>query len=326
MKHLYNPFDTLLFQQNICFLTGKKLEQEQYVSAFPTWLMERYNLQEATIMMLNGNRVKYKNMLLPASDEVVKAIEQLDETTQKAFEQGYDAVKALPEITLFHWMARVLYGVLYQDFTYAIQEQIQRGVIFNVSDLLKRKLKNLLFMLQSLVTPIKFIHFSPYTIQCYRVKISKDILNYKDETHHFNFCLGMNGFAIAACLQDNGAVGKYLQEVLEKIGHVELHPAQFEELYGRFIYANYLLRDMPDYSINQEGETFEFSLPADVDNQQPIFRQWEDKTFAQVLANAWKPWGITLEEIYSYPNSPISYLIDEYTNEFITSDKVNLPF
>jgi len=325
MQELYNPFEELKFENNVCFLTGKKLEKEQYISAFPTWLIERYNLQESTIMMLNGNRVKYKNMLLPASDEVVKAIEQLDITTQKAFEQGYNATKELPEIILFQWMTRVLYGVLYQDFVYSINEQTTREP-FAVSTLMKRKLKNLLYMLQSLIVPIKFKDFTPWTMMCYRVNISKDILNYKDETHHFNFCLGMNGFAIAACLQDNGDVKNYLQEVLDKIGEAELHPAQFEELYGRFLYANYLLRDNTDYEITEEGDAFVFNKPIDNHSHLPKFKKWEDKTFSQVLANHWKPWGITLEEIYSFPNSPISYLIDEYTNEFIKPEQVNLPF
>lgn len=326
MRQLYNPFELLTFKQDICFLTGQHLTKEQYIPAFPIWLIERYQLQEATLMMLNGNRVKYSQMLLPASDDVVKTIKLLDATTQKAFEEGYASVKALPEIALFQWMVRVLYGVLYQDFSYAINAQALRGEPFHVSDLLKRKLKNLLFMLQSLVVPIQFKEFLPWTICCYPVNISKDILNYKDESHHFNFCLGMNGFAIAACLQDNAAVGNYLKDVLDKIDNETLHPAQFEELYSKFLYANYLLRELPDYTITTNEDAYVFHLPKDEHSHLPLFNKWQDTTYAQVLANHWKPWGIRLEEIYSFPNSPISYLIDEFTQQFIKPEQVNLPY
>ena len=60
------------------------------------------------------------DMLLPASKEVAMAISESDKLTQKAFEEGYESVVQLPEIILFQWMAHVMYGVLYQDISYAI--------------------------------------------------------------------------------------------------------------------------------------------------------------------------------------------------------------
>jgi len=328
MKHPpYNPFEPFSFNKDTCFLTGKKLDDSNrnFVLSIPEWILKRYNLEDITIVMLDSNRMKYKEMLLPASDEAVKAINELDEVTQKAFGQGYEAVIKLPEITLFQWMARVLYGVVYHDFVFAIRQHKERGTDAQPSPLLQRKLKNLHFMLQSLIRPVKFKDFTPWTIRCYQVNISKDIFNYKDEPHRLNFCLGMNGFGIIACLQDNGEVATYHQKVLEKVGSARLHPAQFEELYGLFIYANYLLREIPDYKLTEEGDSLVFHLP-DFDRAAPLFAEWKDETFAQVLANLWQPWGITLEKIYTFPNSPISYLIDESTNEFIKPERVTLPF
>lgn len=324
----YDPFRSMSFYGDTCFLTGKKIadRKENKVHALPEWLIDRYDLDIAGITMLNGNRMKYRDMLLPASEEVIKAIEKMDEITRIAFEQGHDAVIKLPELTLFQWMARVFYGVLYQDFLYAIGLHGKKGETFPVSGYMKKKLSNLLFMMHSLIRPVQFINFSPWSIKCYRVNISKDVLNYKDETHHLNFCLGMNGFGIVACLQDNGEVEKYNHDIVEKIGNTMLHPAQFEELYGRFMYANYLRRDVSDYVLNEEGDTLVFSLPDDPRKELPRFGEWQDKTFAQVLANLWQPWGIPIEKIYSFPNSPISYLINENTNEFIRPEQVDLPF
>ncbi len=324
----YNPFRYLEFQQNICFLTGKKLETDEQhtVAAFPEWLVERYHLQDASIAMLGGNRMKYKDMLLPASQETAAAIKHLDSITQTAFEHGYDAVIQLPEHTIFQWMARVLYGVLYQDLVYAIRQHQAKGKNFQISDVLQLRLKNLHLMLQSLVTPIEFNGFVPWSMKCYSVNISKDILNYKDETQDLNFCLGMNGFGIIACLQDNGAVAQFNHDVLEKIGAATLHPAQFEELYGRFVYSNYLLRKNSSYMLTESNGKLIFNLPEDVQNTPPQFATWQDEVFAQVLANLWRPWGITLEKIHQFPNSPISYLIDERTYQFIEAEKVDLPF
>lgn len=319
----------MTFQPDICFLTGRRLEGSAKFSipVFPKWLIDRYHLEEATLTMLEWNKMKYTDMMLPASEEVFEAIEALDAVTQKAFEQGYDAVIQLPELTIFQWMARVMYGVLYQDFTYSISKKAAKGSSFHISPLMERKLKNLLFMLQSFIRPVEFKGFTPWSIKCYRVNISKDILNYKDETHKLNFCLGMNGFSIAACLQDNGAVANFNKDILDAIGDATLHPAQFEELYGRFMYTNYLLRELPDYSITEkENGTLIFHLPEFPDQEKPQLAPWQDEIFAQVLANMWEPWGIPLKQIHKFPDAPISFLINDFTHQFIPSEALKLDY
>lgn len=327
--HLFNPFENLSFQPDICFLTGKKLNGKDKfeVPVFPKWLIDRYHLENASLTMLEWNRMKYVDMLLPASSEVAEAINRLDDLTRKAFEQGYDAVAELPELTIFQWMARVMYGVLYQDFTYSISRRAAKGSSFEVSRLMQHKLKNLLFMLQSLIRPVIFDGFTPWSMKCYRVNISKDILNYKDETHKLNFCLGMNGFGIAACLQDNGEVAKFNEDVIKAVGDATLHPAQFEELYGRFMYTNYLLRELPDYPITEkEDGILVFQLPDHPNKELPKFAPWQDEIYAQVLANMWEPWGIPLKQIYTFPNSPISYLVNEFTHQYIPAEQIKLDY
>ena len=105
-----------------------------------------------------------------------------------------------------------------------------------------------------------------------------------------------------------------------------MHPAQFEEMYGRFIYSNYLLRKLPDYKIRNENGTTVFELPEIAAGEMKKFSPWQDEIFAQVLANLWKPWGLTMNDIYTFPNSPLSYLINERTYEFIPPDYIGLPF
>lgn len=325
---LFNPFEPLSFGQDICFLTGQKLDEsnKHLVSAFPTWVLERYNLGQKNLVMLDYHQIKYKDLLLPASKEVAEAVNNLDKITQKAFEEGYEAVIKLPELTLFQWMARVMYGVLYQDFTYVISQHKKTGENLEFNSLTHQKVKNLHFMLQSLVRPIVFNGFKPWSMRVYRINISKDIFNYKDETRNLNFCLMMNDFGIASSLQDNESVANYNIDVLNEIGNATLHPAQFEELYARFIYTNYIMRNFDDYTLTQEDETIVFTLADDTHKAYPRFSAWVDETFAQVLANFWKPWGITITQIHTPPNSPISYLINEVTREFIKPEEITLPY
>lgn len=324
----YNPFQPMCFDSNTCFLSGKKMEQnENYpVPAFPTWLLKRYDLMDASITMLSGQRMKYVDMVLPATIEVHERIVELDRLTQEAFEAGYERVIELPELTLFQWMARVMYGVIYHDFSFEWKHHSKYDRPFKISPLLQQKYTHLHRMLGSLIHPVVFEDFTPWTMRCYRVNLSKDILNYKDETQDLNFCLNMNGFGVIACLQDNGAIGRYHADLLKRIGDAQLHPAQFEELYGHMVYANYLLQHNPDYVCTWQDGKLVFQLPPTALPEDRWYAPWRDDIFAQVLTNLWKPWGLSLNQIHTFPNSPLSFLVNERTLEFIDASKVDLPY
>ena len=65
---LFNPFQPISFKENICFLTGKHLSENEIhtIPVFPEWLISRYKLEEASITMIDNHKMKYKNIQLPA--------------------------------------------------------------------------------------------------------------------------------------------------------------------------------------------------------------------------------------------------------------------
>lgn len=326
--YLYNPFENLEFEPDICFLSGERLTMEHRatVQVFPDWLLGRYHMEQAVISMLYGNKMKYADMKLPVAPRVKKALDSLEQKIKVAFESGYDAVKQLDEQNLFHWMTKILYGVFYQDFLFAIEVAKRDQKPFKLSPLMTQKLKNLHFCLQSLIKPIHFKQFKPWSIHCFKINISKDILNYKDEPQQFNFCWAMNDFGIIACLQDNEEIGKKEKTLWNAFEDKALHPIQFEELYARILYYNYTLRPALDYQIDLTEKGFEFYYEDTNPKYPQKFATWRDDIFAQVLTNAWKPWGIELKDIYHFPNTPRSYVWSEMKNEIIPFEKINLPY
>ena len=327
---LYNPFLELKLDPEECFLTGKKLNSpEEKIYVFPEWIMDRYSLRDKTFTMLGDfNIVKYSDLKLPCSVEIVeKALNPLESEIEKAFTAGYDEVKKVSEEKLFQWMAKLVYGILYNDLSIAKQEQNRRGEKFSLSPYLQNRFRNLHLILQSLVVPMEFKDFKPWSIEIVRIKYSKDVFNYKDETNKLNFSLGMNDFGIVCCLQDNSENSKFHKELMDKISDKVLHPIQFEELCGRFIYSNYLLKRFPEYSIHTtEEKAYVELLPTAIQNQKQLFDPWEDEMFGQVLANYWKPWGIAMSDIIVFPNAPISFLVNDYNDELIEPESISLPY
>jgi hypothetical protein len=328
---LFNPFETLYFDSKTCFLTGKDLQSvEEEICIFPDWILDRFSLRNKKFRMLDQvTGIQYEDLKLPCSLEVKNAFGILDEEIKKAFDAGYEEVKKIAEERLFLWMAKSVYGVLYNDMTLEISRSSKRknGKEFKLSNFLKERFGKFHLMLQSLIVPMEFKNVKPWSIKIVRLKYSKDTFNYKDEPTNLNFSLGMNGFGIVACLQDNGAVGKNQEDIIHKISDKILHPIQFEELCARFLYTNYLLRKKAQHHIElTEEKVIIESLPMAESSEEPLFAPWKEDMFAQVLAGYWEPWGFTKNEIITPPNSPISFLENDYTHEFIEPDSISLPF
>lgn len=330
LTSLFNPIDNLYLNNNTCFLTGADLSSEdECISVFPEWIMERFALRDKPFKMMDlVTGIRYRDITLPCTATVKKLLHSLDQEIQEAFAGGYEGVKNIPEERLFLWMGKIVYGVLYHDLCLEIKRasKHQSGKPFNLSPVLKRRFGLFHLMLQSLVVPISFQGAKPWSVGIVRLKYSRDTFNYRDEPIKLNFSLGMNGFGIVACLQDGGAVARREQPIMRKIGEHILHPIQFEELCGRFLYANYLLKQTAVCDIQQDAEqiTIETLYP-DVD-ESLLFSPWDSNMFAQVLTGYWDTWGYTKKNIFSLPGVPISFLENDYTQEFINPETISLPY
>ncbi len=328
---LFNPFETLHFEEKTCFLTGEDLPSvDSKIAVFPDWILDRFSLNEQRFKMLDQvTGIHYGDLKLPCSDKVKNEFEKLELEIKNSFEAGYEEVKKIPEERLFLWMGKFVYGVLYNDLVLEISRSKKRpnGKEFKLSDFLKLRFSKFHLMLQSLIVPMEFEGVTPWSIEIVKLKYSKDIFNYKDEPTNLNFSLGMNGFGIISCLQDNGAVARKEKNLLEKIDEKILHPIQFEELSARFLYSNYLLKNRGRINIEvEEDKVIITSFPSKKTTSESLFTPWDEDMFAQVLAGYWEPWGFTKKDIINLPDSPISFLENDYTHEFIEPETIDLPF
>jgi hypothetical protein len=122
---LFNPFETLHFNAETCFLTGNDLQTtDEPICIFPDWIVDRFSLREKRFRLLDQvSGIRYDDLKLPCCADVRQAFNILDEEIKKAFQSGYDAVKKIPEEKLFLWMAKIVYGVIYNEITMEINLQ-----------------------------------------------------------------------------------------------------------------------------------------------------------------------------------------------------------
>jgi len=310
---LYNPFSSFRFDNKVCFLSGEALTSaDEKIQVFPVWMMQAFQLEEQPFKMLDESTITYKQLQLPCSYEVSQALDKIELEIETAMNVGYSAVKDLPTTTLFQWVGKILYGVVFNEIQAGIRQAVLSGEEMNFSQALVHKFRNLHAMLQSLLVPMEFEHQLPFSIQIFPVNKADNTFMYRDEINTLIFSLRMKDFAIIATLQDNGTHAIYHEDILEKIkGHI-LHPIQFEEICARYFYSAYLFNRLPEYTYMETPQkVYVEPMPLNDFTLKPIFDPWTVKTYGQVLENFWKPWGYLLFEIIKDPEHPMTFITDE---------------
>jgi len=307
---LYNPFQNFDFLYKTCFLSGKTFNSPVVQTPLiPKWLLEQANLTgEEQIQFLDESIRSYNTLVIPVNSEVNdQFLSPLEEKIETAFAQGYKGVSALPELDLFNWTGKFLYGFVYIEMHAALRKEMTADGL-NMSQSLMMKFANLNFMLQNLYTSIAFEDFTPWSITVVKLENEETSFSFRDEINTLTFSLKMKDFGIIACLQDNGTNKRYHQDIINEVKDQALTAEQFEELSARFYYSAYLFNRLPEYTFMPvEGTTYIEAMPLRGNMSKPLFDVWQHKIYAQVLENFWKPWGYTLFEIIKNPEQPISF-------------------
>lgn len=320
---LFNPFKDLVLNEYFCFLSGDLTTKNMTV--FPEWLMDHFKFGDEKIEMMDKAKFyKYSDLVLPCTPEVKEAFEALDVKVQAAYKNGFEGMASLDQELLFQWTGRIVYGLLYYEMIYEKDSMLAKGKEFVLSGTLKKRFGYFHLMLQSVIKPISFVGKKPWSIAVFPLKYTSDIFSYRDDPINLMFSFGVNGFGFIACLQDNGVIGEKQKELLDKMkGHV-LHPIQFEELFARFHYSDYILQYSPAYKIKDENNRI--TIEIETAGRQPSFGLWNNDIFSQLLSNYWQVYGIEKEEILRFQKPPISFIENPYTKDFIKPESIDLPF
>ena len=320
---LFNPFKDLVLNEHFCFLSGTLTDKS--ISVFPEWLMNHFKFGDEKIEMMDkAKSYNYSDLKLPCTLEVKEAFDALDTKVESAYKKGFEGIAALDQELLFQWTGRMVYGLLYYEMLYEKDRMLAKGEEFELSGTLKKRFGYFHLMLQSVIKPVSFIGKKPWSIAVFPLKYTSDIFSYRDDPINLMFSFGVNGFGFIACLQDNGVIGDKQKELLDKMkGHV-LHPIQFEELFARFHYSDYILQYTPEYKIGNEDN--KITIEIETAGKQAIFGPWDNDMFSQLLSNYWQVYGIEKEEILRFQKPPISFIENPYTNDFINPESIDLPF
>ncbi|SDY19040.1 hypothetical protein [Hymenobacter psychrophilus] len=312
---LYDPFDGMRFGLEACFLCGTPTTPPQdTVPVFADWLMDRYQLRERPIKLLDMRIVTYPELRIACCARCrTRHVEPLEAHLEAISRQGVRGFRELDEQTLFLWLGKMFYGILVTEL---INQQDPLAVpqypLAENAQMLRR-FQAFFQPLQALRVPMEYDDFVPGSVFILETDSAQDDMEfeYDDDLSTLTFSIKLDETVLVACLVDNGIIGRAMGRVYQQARR-PLHPVQAAEFKARIYYAAYLLNVVPDYFARpvkpHDQEVVLDSLIDDVTGS--IFNPWDNSAYAQSLLEMWKRWQIPLSDILADPALPLSYLHD----------------
>lgn len=324
VKMPYNLDEDMAFTNDRCFLCGAYLKdggKEEHV--FPKWLLNKYDLWNARIGLLNGTDIPYRQLTVPCCVQCNgEHLSQIEKAVAAAAEHGYDGFAELDEIVLFQWMAKIFYGLQFRELSLIANRcDPNAGTIITCEQLADYRFLHCL--LQSIRKPYKFEGPRPWSMFIYQTHSYGDIrdFDYHDAVVPCTFSIRLGNAGIIAALSDHGAIRAIGSQIMHSYCGHKLHPMQFQEIAAEVHYNAARLNRTPTYFFITDEEcenavTRVLPLPLRTYSTKSLFNDWDQSMYAKVLWSYWKEWGYDLDDIISSDGRIWSLLRDQ-CGEFI---------
>jgi len=328
----YNPFDSMSFTYDRCFLCGQALEDsstDEHV--FPKWLLHKYNLWDKIIYLINRTELPYRLMKIPCCSTCNNEyLSSLENEIKNAVEQGYDEFIKLDELKIFQWIAKIFYGILFRELSLLVERKDPSLGQITTPEMLERY-KTLYVFLQSVRMPVDFNGTNPWSIFIVRCHSYDDdrAFDYRDGITTQTFTIRVGEIGVIACLEDSGVQKEIFSDYFKQFEGIRLHPIQFNELSAKVTYKGYLKNRTPSYICILPSKNHEklsvMTSPVQGLSNAPIFDDWDQRIYAKFLEHHWKNWGLSFDSIFVEPDLVVTFLknddgsvmaIDKNTNHF----------
>lgn len=309
---LFEAVITRKFGKSICFLCGcrlgRKNRSDEHV--FPKWLQNRYSLANEKLRLLNQTEIAYRQLTVPCCRDCnTKYLHPIETAVSRAVARGPNAVRALGAQTIFIWLGKIFYGVLYQEMFLRVDRSKRTNSGITTKEQLQQYASHHLF-LQSVRVPLTFKGFFPASIEILKTQEPRDdprsAWDFSDDLHSMFIGCRMGTVGIVCMLQDGGAQRRIFPDLLRPALSLKLHPLQFREVMAKVRYQGMLLNKIPQYlTFGHAGKYVTTQAPLQGYSTKPIFDEWDQRTYAQVLAHMT---GIPAERLFLEPDRVWTWL------------------
>jgi hypothetical protein len=287
---VYSPARDRSFSENHCFLCGDVLTTLNRTNehVFPRWLLEEFDLWDQMLTLINQTPIPYRKLVIPCCKTcnglVLKPIE---DRVLAAYRGGHQALVALDRTTLFLWLGKIFYGLLFREmFLPADRTDLSRGPIASTDFVAGYATHHLL--LQAARGFVDWTEFpaSIFAFECQESKDRRRNFDFGDNAPTLSIGIRMGHTGFFARLQDFGALQNSFPRKFDQAAHIALHPIQFHEVLAIGIYAGTLFNRTPKLLITErEGKLEVMAMPLAGFAGGSLFDDWDLEHYAYLLAH-----------------------------------------
>ncbi len=275
-----------------CFLCGEEfaateLGQEHI---FAKWLQGKFNLWDRVLVLLNGTKIPYRNLKIPACAACNNiSLSKVEDKIARALQGGASEVRALGHEILYLWAAKLFFGTLYAEALLPLNRAARdQGPIVGEGALDGFRFMHL--TMQAARTSMTFssdeTHYHS-SILVFPVQQHPDPAQrfmYRDDVNYGCIAVRLDTVGII-CVTDGGAQERLAEEVLPKLFEHNLHPLQFEEISAKvFMKARTMTRTPKYISSHVAGQAKFLQMPLGGLSEAPLFGDYDHEEYARTLA------------------------------------------
>jgi hypothetical protein len=290
LELLFNPEDQIQYGRDVCFLCGAALpvERDTDEHVIPKWVQNRFDLWNQRLAILNKTEIPYRQLTIPCCVTCNGThLNKIETAMQKACDAGAQAVRDLPSQTVFIWLGKILYGLLYREhFLHWSRRDPNEGPIVDEEMLRRYKLHHQ--FLQAARIPFEFHADVPASIFVYETLEPADNkmrFDFRDNPLMLSISIRVGRVGIIACLQDGSAVKDSFGDVYKKYEKLQLHDIQFKEITARVWYDLSRFNRTPKFIIGeQNGAVQVFMNTLGGLSGKPLFEEGDLEQYGKMLA------------------------------------------
>lgn len=309
IEHWSDLLDDYSDPRQRCFLCGEPLIAGGTAEhVFPQWAQRRYDLWNQSLNLANGTDIQYRHLTVPCcADCNNQRLRVVEDAMSQAVENGREAVSALGDQTLFLWLGKLFYGILYKELMLLHDRSDPKSGTIITEDFLKLFSMHKVFLQQARKL-VELKDFTPGTIFVFDTqRLMPDRLSwdYTDSIGGLMVGVRVGRVALVGCLADGGA--QYHDEhIYERYYPIPLHPLQFREICAQVAYRSSLATRVPKYIMLEGKEKSAIhQMPLMGFSAKSLFETWEPSEYAKFLAHYI---GAPIDEVFVPPDRNMSWL------------------
>jgi len=311
LQLLFDPEVDIQFGRDVCFLCGAVLPTERNTDehVLPKWVLNRFDLWNQRLTLLNRTEIPYRQLTIPCCVTCNGThLNRIETAMQQACDAGAQVVRELPSQTVFIWMGKILYGLLYREhFLSWSRRDPSEGPIVQEETLRRYRLHHQ--FLQAARIPFEFYPEVPASFFIFETLDPTDNqmrFDYWDNPIGLMVSVRVGKVGIIACLQDGGALKHAAGDYYKKYEKLKLHWMQFAELTARIWYDLSLFNRIPKFMLNEQAGKVQVQLmPLGGLSGKPLFDEADSEQYGKVLTHVSR---FSEEQIMPEPGKVMGWL------------------